>query len=103
MYKLVALYRKPADAAAFDRSYFETHIPLVSRIPGLRRMDVNRVTGAPRGEPEWYLITELCFDDKAALERAMASPENAAAGKNLMSFARGLVTFLYAEGDQTGS
>jgi uncharacterized protein (TIGR02118 family) len=97
MVKLIALYRKPADPAAFDQAYFGTHIPLVNKIPKLRRVDVSRVTGAPRGEPEFYLITEMYFDDKAAMDAALASPENADAGKNLMSFARGLVTFVFAE------
>jgi uncharacterized protein (TIGR02118 family) len=97
MVKLVALYRKPADPAAFDRAYFATHVPLVKKIPNLRRVDVARVTGAPRGEPEYYMIAEMYFDNKAAMDAAMASPENAEAGKNLMSFARGLVTFVYVE------
>lgn len=97
MVKLVALYRKPADPAAFDRAYFETHVPLVKKIPNLRRVDVARVTGAPRGEPEFYMIAEMYFDNKATMDAAMASPENAEAGKNLMSFARGVVTFVYAE------
>ncbi len=56
MVKLVALYHKPADPAAFDQAYFETHVPLVRRIPNLRRVDVARVTGAPRGTPEYHLI-----------------------------------------------
>lgn len=97
MVKLVALYRKSADPTAFDKAYFETHIPLVKKIPGLRRVDVARVTGAPRGEPEYYMLAEMYFDDKATMDRAMASPENMEAGKNLMSFAKGLVTFVYAE------
>jgi uncharacterized protein (TIGR02118 family) len=97
MIKLVALYHKPADPAAFDKAYFETHVPLANKIPHLRRNVVSRVTGAPRGEPEFYLMAELYFDDKAALDKAMASPENMEAGKNLMGFARGLVTFVYAE------
>jgi uncharacterized protein (TIGR02118 family) len=97
MVKLVALYRKPADPTAFDKAYFETHVPLVKKIPNLRRVEIARVTGAPRGESELYLMAEMYFDDKAALDAAMASPENVAAGKNLMSFARGLVTFVYAE------
>ncbi|CAG0946595.1 hypothetical protein ANRL1_03127 [Anaerolineae bacterium] len=99
MVKLIALYRKPADAdrAAFDKAYFETHVPLANKIPNLRRMEISRITGAPRGEPEFYLIAELYFDDQAAMDAAMASPENVAAGKNLMSFARGLVTFMFAE------
>ncbi|MBI5652642.1 MAG: EthD family reductase [Chloroflexi bacterium] len=97
MVKLIALYRKPADPAAFDQAYFETHIPLVKKIPHLNRVEISRITGAPRGEPEFYLIAELYFDNKTETDAAMASPENAAAGKNLMGFARGLVTFMFAE------
>ncbi len=97
MVKLIALYRKPADPAAFDQAYFGTHIPLVNKIPNLRRVDVSRVIGAPRGEPEFYLIAEMCFDDKATMDAALASPENAEAGKNLMGFARGLVTLMFAD------
>ena len=97
MVKLVALYRKPADPAAFDQAYFETHVPLVQKIPKLRRVEVARITGAPRGEPEFYLMAEMYFDDKAAMDRATVSPENMAAGKNLMGFAKGLVTFMFAE------
>ncbi len=97
MVKLIALYRKPADPAAFDQAYFATHIPLVNKIPKLRRVDVSRITGAPRGEPEFYMMAEMYFDDKASMDAAMASPENMEAGKNLMGFARGLVTFMFAE------
>ena len=97
MAKLIALYRKPEDVQAFDRAYFEIHIPLVRKIPGLQRVQISRVTGAPRGEPELYLITEMYFADGAAMDQAMSSPENIEAGKTLMRFARGLVSFVYAE------
>ncbi len=97
MVKLIALYRKPENVAEFERKYFESHLPLVKKVPGLRRLSIDRITDAPRGEPEFYLIAELVFDDRATMERAMASPENVEAGKNLMSFARGLVTFAFAE------
>ena len=91
------MYRKPADVADFEQKYFETHIPLVKKIPGLVRADVSRITGAMRGEPEFYLIAELVFADKASFDAAMASPENMEAGKNLMSFAKGLVSISFAE------
>jgi uncharacterized protein (TIGR02118 family) len=97
MVKLIALYRKPADTAAFDKAYFQTHLPLVNKIPNLRRFEISRVTGAPRGEPEYYMIAEMYFDQRAAMDAAMGSPENAEAGKNLMTFAKGLVTFMYGE------
>ena len=101
MVKLIALYRKPSDPVAFDDAYLKTHIPLLNKIPKLRRVQLSRVTGAPRGEPEYYLIAELYFDNKATMDKAMASPENSEAGKNLMSFAKGLVTFAYAEETST--
>lgn len=97
MVKLIALYRKPADPATFDQAYWTMHIPLVNKIPGLARVEVSRITGAMRGETDLYLIAVLYFQDKATMDAAMQSPENAEAGKNLMGFARGLVTFLYAE------
>ncbi len=97
MVKLIAMFRKPEDTLAFDRAYFETHIPLVKQVPGLQGVVINRITGATRGEPDFYLITELLFPDKETMDRGMSSPENQAAGKNLMSFAKGLVSFLYAE------
>ena len=97
MVKVIALYRKPPDVADFEQKYFETHIPLVKKIPGLQRVEVNRITGTPRGEAEFYLIAELSFADRASLDKAMASPENMEAGKNLMGFAKGLVSILFAE------
>ena len=97
MVKLIALFRKPEDTQTFVQAYFETHVPLVQKIPGLQRVEISRVSGAPRGEPDFYLITEMYFADKPTMDAAMASPENIAAGKNLMGFARGLVTFVYAE------
>ncbi len=97
MVKFIALYRRPTDPAAFDKVYFDTHVPLVNKIPNLRRVKISNVTGAPRGEPEFYRIAEMFFDNKAEMDQALASPENAEAGKNLMSFARGLVSFMYAE------
>ena len=34
MTKLVAMYKKPADAAAFDAYYTATHAPLAKQLPG---------------------------------------------------------------------
>lgn len=87
MIKYVALYRKPADADTFDRRYFEEHMPLVAKTPGLARAEVAKVarvfvpgflTGA---EP--YLIAELYFESKDAMKAAFGSPEWQAAGANL--------------------
>ncbi|HEX3570025.1 MAG TPA: EthD family reductase [Acidobacteriaceae bacterium] len=38
---LLVQYGVPADAAAFDRYYRETHIPLAKTIPGLREYTIS--------------------------------------------------------------
>lgn len=98
MVKLVALYKKPSDPSSFDRHYRDTHLPLVRKWPGLRRVELGRVTGMPGGgEPPFYLIVEMYFDDQEALRAALRSPEARAAGESLQQFAAGLVTLLYAQ------
>jgi uncharacterized protein (TIGR02118 family) len=97
MVKLVAMFNKPEDPAAFDRAYFDVHLPLNAKTPGLRRTEVTRVTGALRGESPWYLVTEMYYDDEESLRAGLASLEAAEAGKQLMTFAKGLATFYTAE------
>jgi len=97
MVKLVALYRRPPDPDAFDRHYTETHLPLVRKMPGLRRLEAWRITGAPGGEAPYYLIAEMYFDDADAMRAAMRSPEGRAAGEDLQRFAASLVTMVYAQ------
>ena len=97
MVKLIALYSRPDDVEAFERHYREVHTPLVRKMPGLRRLEVSRVTGSPAGEPRYYLIAEMYFDDARALEAALRSDEGRAAGKDLMSFAGGLVHLMTAD------
>ncbi|MFN0162166.1 MAG: EthD family reductase, partial [Burkholderiales bacterium] len=41
MAKLVVMYDRPADPAAFDAYYFNKHVPLAKTIPGLRNYEVN--------------------------------------------------------------
>ena len=99
MVKLVALYKKPANPQEFDDHYFNTHMPLASKMPGLRKSEVAKVTGSPAGEAEWYLIAELYFDSMDDLKAAMSSPEGKAAAKDVMSFAKDIVYMMFAEVD----
>ena len=97
MVKLIALYKKPTDVEAFEEHYAHVHLPLVEKIPGLRKTELTRILGSPRGEAPYYLMYEMYFEDREAYDRAMASDENKAAGKDLMSFARDLVTLMIAD------
>lgn len=98
--KLVAIYKQPADPAAFDQAYFNTHLPLINKVPGLEKTVITRFTRTLMGEGQ-YLMAEMYFTDMSALKVAMKSPEMAAAGENLNSFAAGLVTMLYGEEQPT--
>jgi uncharacterized protein (TIGR02118 family) len=95
--KLIALYRKPDDVEKFMRHYDDVHTPLVRKLPHLQELRVSHVTGSPMGSPPYYLMAEMAFADRETFDQAMASPENRAAGKDLMSFAGGLVTLMITE------
>jgi len=94
--KLVALYKQPADPEAFDKAYFDTHLPLISKVPGLQKAEITKFTRKVMGD-DLYMMAEMHFADIDALKAGMKSPEMAAAGDNLNSFAEGLVTLLYGE------
>jgi uncharacterized protein (TIGR02118 family) len=97
MIKMVALFTRPEDVEAFDRHYDEVHAPLMRQVPGLLDMEVLRDLKAFGGEPAYYAMAVMSFRDKESFDAAMASPENRAAGKDLMSFARQYVTLVYGE------
>ena len=98
MIKFVALYRKPADEEAFLRHYAEVHTPLVRRTPGLARLEVTRFTRNPAGgDPAFFLMAEMYYPDLETFKTAMKTPENAAAGRDLTSFAGDVVTLLQGE------
>jgi uncharacterized protein (TIGR02118 family) len=99
MIKLIALYRNPSDPAAFDKHYFDVHIPLVRKFPGLRKIEVTRVTGAPIGEAKFHLMAEMYFDSRDAMDAALASSEGKAVTRDIMSFAADVITVFHGEPD----
>jgi uncharacterized protein (TIGR02118 family) len=74
--KLVAS-RALADREASGRHYNEVHIPLMRRLPGLRRYTVGRDVAALYGAP-CHLIAELEWDTMDGLRAAFASAEGRA-------------------------
>ena len=94
--KLYRLYTHPDDEIRFRHHYFSEHLPLLRATPGLLHASVSSVLGTPLGGAPFYLVVELQFDDRAALEIALQSPEYRAA-ERVMWFARGIVTDLFAE------
>ena len=63
----------------FQQYLRETHLPLVTGLPGLRRLVVNWVLPDPNEPPPAYdAVSEDWFDDPAAMGAALASPEGQA-------------------------
>ncbi|HSC05133.1 MAG TPA: EthD family reductase [Solirubrobacteraceae bacterium] len=98
MVKLVVSYGTPENPSAFDQHYAETHVPLVHKIPNLRRFEAGKVLGTPDGSPApFYFMAELWFDSAQDLEAAMGSAEGQAAGADVANFASGGATLMIAE------
>jgi uncharacterized protein (TIGR02118 family) len=99
MARMLVIYRTPKDVEAFDRHYFEIHVPLAKKIPGLRKYEVSDGPIATAvGTADVHLIGTLHFDDHAAIEKAFASPEGRAAGADRRLFApddSGVQMFLF--------
>ncbi len=99
MINFIAFYKHPKDVEAFDKAYWETHIPLVKKIPGLVSLQANKFWPGKDGPAPYYLMAILSFADKESFKAGMKSPEMAEAGANLMGFASGLFEFQTAETD----
>ena len=100
MHKLIALFKRPENVEEFERAYTETHLPLIRQMPNLRRLVVNRVTGAPVGEPEYYLIAEMWFDSREEMMEGVSSEASRQAARTLNTFAKGLVSMVFVESSE---
>ncbi|HZD12423.1 MAG TPA: EthD family reductase [Candidatus Binatus sp.] len=91
------LFGKPADPKAFDEEYWKDHVPLARQMPGVKKYTVNKIVGAPRGEPAYYQMVEVEFDNMDSLKKALESSASRESGKHAVKMATGGITFLYAE------
>ena len=82
MARFLVLWDTPEDQDGFERHYREVHVPLVKKLPGVRRYTFSRDTAPVRGD-RYYRIAEVDFDDLIALRQAFASPEGRAAAADV--------------------
>jgi uncharacterized protein (TIGR02118 family) len=74
MARMIAIYKTPEDKDAFDKHYFEVHIPIAKKLPGLRKYDVSKnPIISTTGDSDTYLIGTLHFDSLDAIKEAFAS------------------------------
>ena len=92
---LIAIYKTPKNAAAFNDYYFAKHIPVAKTIPGLRSYQVSEgAVGFPVEPGAIHLVALLEFDSAEAIGKALASPEGEATAADLNNFADGGVDLM---------
>lgn len=87
MVKFIALYKQPADPAAFDSHFAHVHVPLCEAVPHLVKMEVTRFTGTPRGASDLYLMAEMYFPDQKLMMEGLMSEAGKATAKDARAFA----------------
>jgi uncharacterized protein (TIGR02118 family) len=101
MVKVTAIYGFPADPAAFETYYAQTHTPLAVKIPHLKRVDIAKAVASPgQSQPAFYRTADLWFEDMEQCQAALASPEAQATAQDLANFATGGVTITISETEQ---
>jgi uncharacterized protein (TIGR02118 family) len=97
MIKITVLYGRPDDPAAFEKHFDEVHVPLVEKMPNLRRFEKALVVATPDGSPPpYYRVVELFFDSEEELQASLATPEGRAPGEDVPNYASGGATVLIA-------
>jgi uncharacterized protein (TIGR02118 family) len=102
MHRLLVLYPPPADPQAFADYYENHHLPIAARLPGLRGFRWGLDVAAPGGDSPYFCVFEADFDDAAALDAALGSPEGEATAADVPNYATGgalLLRFDVREGE----
>lgn len=97
MISIVAIHALPDDPEHFDHYYEDVHMPLVRAIPGVVGIRYGHVISHPKAQSGNYLICDTYFPDLQALDRALESPEMAAAMEDVPKFSTGGVTIFFSD------
>ncbi len=86
---LLVLYPRPEDAAAFDRTYREEHLPYAGpRLRGAIGVTTRRVVGPSFAPPPYHLVSDVSFPSIEALKACAAS----ASGREALAHAASIST-----------
>ncbi|MVN22331.1 EthD family reductase [Mucilaginibacter arboris] len=71
MANMTVIYKTPKNKEAFEKHYYNVHIPLAKQLPGLRKYIVNKGNIiSPSGNEETFWIGNLYFDNLEAIKKA---------------------------------
>ena len=85
---MIVIYKTPKNKDAFIKHYFEVHIPLTKKLPGIRKYVVSKnPIISVTGDSDVFLVGELHFDSLEAIKTAFASSEGIACAADRKIFA----------------
>jgi uncharacterized protein (TIGR02118 family) len=99
--KWVVMWSLPegTDLAAWEDWYWNTHVPMAKRLPGLRRYTTTVVARTALGEP-LFRMAEQYFDDLEALEAAVGSELGTAVADDATPHVTGLSLYATVEQEE---
>lgn len=83
MVKIVVLYPPQDDQVAFEARWFDAHLPLIRKLPGVRKVEAASLKFAPDQPSPFAFQCEIYFEDAAARKEALKSPEMGACMEDL--------------------
>jgi uncharacterized protein (TIGR02118 family) len=87
--KVIIIYPRPQDEQAFEHAYLNEHVPMVeSKLKGVTRLVLTKVTGSPQGKIAAYRLAEVYFSSMADLTACMESEP----GKEVIAHAQTIST-----------
>ncbi len=96
MHKTTILFGYPKDSTEFDRHYHEVHLPLTSKLKGIKGLTIGKLEAGDNGEKApYYLMTAIYTDSHVVLNAALTTPEGQAVLKDVPNFATGGFTLLH--------
>jgi uncharacterized protein (TIGR02118 family) len=96
MHRLLVLYNEPKDPTHFRKYYVETHVPLASKMPGVKSATYSfdaKLLGP--GKAPYFCVFEADFESEAALMNALGSKEGQAVAGDVPNYASGGVTMVH--------
>jgi uncharacterized protein (TIGR02118 family) len=74
MAQMIVIHELPKNPAAFDRHFFEVHLPLAKQLPGLRKLETSRgPIISLYGASEAHRVVTLNFDSLSDINAAVMS------------------------------
>src|SRR5260370_16056099 len=72
--KMVVIYPRPQDEAAFEKAYLTEHVPMAEeKLKGMTRFVATKVVSSPQGKVTAYRIAEVYFSTMEELTKVMES------------------------------